>query len=61
MTAKGTLADRLPSGKVKLRWKVDEEGSKRVVGQCKGMDRVELERDMERARVSWVLEKAGQS
>ena len=61
MTAKGNLANRLPSGRVKLRGKVHEESSKRVVGRCKGMDGVELERDMERARGPRVLAKGVQS
>ena len=36
--------------RVTLRWKDHEECSKRVVGRCKGMDRAELERDLEQAR-----------
>ena len=38
-----------------------EEGSKRVVGRCKEMDRAELEIGVERARGSCGLEKASQS
>ena len=51
----------MPSGRVNLRWKDHEEGSKRMRGRCKGMDRAELERDVERAREPCRLEKAGQS
>ena len=52
---------QISSGRVTLRWKDHEEGSKRVVGRCKEMDRAELEIDVERARGSCGLEKASQS
>ena len=44
-----------------MRGEIEGRASKSVVGQCKGMDRAELERDVEGARGPCDMEKASQS